>query len=61
MQNEFDVLNIDDLDVQELENRLEMSVTEAAEAGWISTGGGGPTCLPPGANPPHSGCPGEPN
>ena len=59
MQNEFDVLNIDDLDVQELENRLEMSVTEAEEAGWI--GSGGPRCLPPGANPPHSGCPGEPN
>lgn len=30
-----EALNINDLDVQELENRLEMTMIEAAAAGWI--------------------------
>lgn len=32
---EIQSLNIEDLDVQELENRLEMSMLEAPEAGWV--------------------------
>lgn len=37
MMKNFETLNINDLDVQELENRLEMSVMEASAAGWINT------------------------
>ena len=31
-------LNINDLDVQELENRLEMAMMEAAESRWVHIG-----------------------
>jgi hypothetical protein len=46
----FEQLNINDLDVQELENRLEMSVMEASAAGWINTDPK-PYPLPPNPHP----------
>lgn len=42
----FETFIIEDLDVQELENRLEMSIMEASSAGWIRTD------PPPFPNPP---------
>ena len=35
--HEIENLNLEDLDVQELEKRLEMSALQASEAGWIDT------------------------
>lgn len=60
MIEKIENLNIDDLDVQELENRLEMSVMEGSQAGWINTDpkppctdfpGPGTTPCPPGVPP----------
>lgn len=32
---EIQNLNVENLDIQELENRLELSTLEASEAGWV--------------------------
>ncbi len=35
---EIDSLNLEDLDVQELENRLELASAAAADAPWVCVG-----------------------
>lgn len=51
---EIENLNLEDLDVKELERRLEMSTLENVESGWINTCPSKGSC--PGLVPPNP-CP----
>lgn len=57
MIEKIENLNINDLDVQELENRLEMAMTEAnmEAAGWLHPRE--PNCDPTRPGGPEPGCP----